>query len=159
MGRFAVTDIERPFAHELFCGTAILTRCLRDAGFHAFGVDLKEARLTALTPAVIRLDLSSQRGVDVILKLCEHPRLLYVHMGPHVALHLVRVRSRSVESTRLLFATPLFPKVSRILNRRPLLTTQGSRQLTLSTRLSLVLPLCCSLVALSLFYRVGFGGF
>merc|ERR1712051_146773 len=69
---------DRPFAIEVFAGSARLTKALRSQGLDAWGVDWKGGKLMAETPAILMLNLTVAAGVQVFRRLLQHPRLVYV---------------------------------------------------------------------------------
>jgi len=77
-----IRDLLRPFALEFFCGSAGLSRSLRDLGWDCYGVDWGGNRLMPQTPAVVKVDLSTPKGEETARKLITHPRLVFVHVAP-----------------------------------------------------------------------------
>ena len=68
-------------ALELCAGSAGLCASLHRVGLEATGVDhTKNSHRPKHT--VVNLDLSRDSGKQVILRVLQHPRLVYVHMGP-----------------------------------------------------------------------------
>ena len=66
---------------ELFCGSAVLTAELKRLGFHAVGVDAPWNKDVPQGP-YIKLDLSQEGAVRVILKLISENRVKVVHLAP-----------------------------------------------------------------------------
>ena len=66
---------------EVFSGTAGLTAAMRQIGMHSsLGVD---AHVTKQVKApVLRLDLTTDHGVQLLWKILDHPRVVAVHLGP-----------------------------------------------------------------------------
>ena len=62
LGNVIISDICTPFAMEVFCGSAVLTRALRNIGFDAFGFDEKGAKLSPVTPAIVYVNLLTAAG-------------------------------------------------------------------------------------------------
>ena len=82
VGTHSFIDNDRPFVVECFCGSGRLTAAFRQHGFDAFGFDFKNTRLQPETPAVIALDLTLPSDQQLLLELCGHPRITYVHFAP-----------------------------------------------------------------------------
>lgn len=74
----SITDL---YAVEVYSGTAGLTAALRRVGLvHSLGVD---AYITKQVKApVVRLDLTTSSGVELLWKILQHPRVAFVHLGP-----------------------------------------------------------------------------
>ena len=77
-----VLTIGRPFALELFCGSARLSRSMRLAGLDAWGVEWSGCRLVHETPAVLHLDLATSVGQRLLWDLLRHPDLVCVTLVP-----------------------------------------------------------------------------
>ena len=71
----------RHFAVEICCGAAGVTAELAQVGFDAVGVDYHKNKHKPIGK-VIKIDLNSKSGIDLLWKLLADPRLAYVHMGP-----------------------------------------------------------------------------
>ena len=71
----------RPLALELCAGHAGYTAALYDHGFEAIGVDWQHNQHDSVIP-VMSVDLSSQTGQDLIMRIIDGGRVKYVHMGP-----------------------------------------------------------------------------
>ena len=72
----------RPFAVEVFCGSGRYTKALRSMGIDAWGIDWKGGRLSAETPALLHLNLTTDADTKTFKHLLRHPMLIYCHMAP-----------------------------------------------------------------------------
>ena len=68
-------------AIEICCGHAGLTAALWNVGFEATGVDWIGNRHRPTVP-IVRADLTTPEGQDLVWKLIEDKKVAYVHMGP-----------------------------------------------------------------------------
>ena len=75
-------DTSRPFALEVCSGSSRLTAALREVGFDAWGIDIKQAKIAPESPAVFHLDLTEPGDQKRFLHLLAHPNLKYVHFAP-----------------------------------------------------------------------------
>ena len=72
----------RPFAVEMFCGSGRYTKSLRALGIDAWGIDWKGGRLTAETPAVLQLNLTTEADVKTFRHLLRAPYACILPCGP-----------------------------------------------------------------------------
>ena len=72
----------RPFALEIFCGSARLTKNLRQAGLDAYGADWRGGRLALESPAVLMFNLTLETDQRALRRLLQHPFLIFVHLAP-----------------------------------------------------------------------------
>ena len=94
-----LNDEASQIAIEICCGHAGLTAALWDAGFEATGIDWGGNRHRPTVP-IIRADLTTPEGQNLVWKLSEDKKTAYVHMGPPCGT-FTRARenpSRSVET-------------------------------------------------------------
>ena len=71
-----------PFCLEIFAGSGRLTACLREVGLDAWGVDHRGGKIAPETPALFFFDLTRTCDLQKVLRLLEHPLLVYVHLAP-----------------------------------------------------------------------------
>ncbi len=103
-------DTGRPFAVESFCGSAGLTRELQRVGFEALGIDWEKCEHVP-RGRVLRLDLSTTHGQQIMQRALLHPRLAYVHFSPPCGT-CSRARERKIKAS-LLAAGVFEPKPLR----------------------------------------------
>ena len=79
--RVSNKSISELYFLEVFSGTGGLTAAVRHLGLqHSLGVD---AHVTKRVKApIIRLDLTSHHGQELLWKVLDHPNLAAVHLGP-----------------------------------------------------------------------------
>ena len=81
-GGFDFSELEGPFCIEIFAGSGRLTAALRNRGLDAFGIDWKGGKIQPETAALLHLDLTIASEVAKLMRLLDHPSLVYVHLAP-----------------------------------------------------------------------------
>ena len=71
-----------PFCIELCAGSGRLTATLRRFGLDAWAVDHKKGKIQSETAATLLLDLADDADTAALLRLIEHPLLIFVAMSP-----------------------------------------------------------------------------
>ena len=71
----------RPLFIEICAGTAMLSRCFKEAGFDSIAIDHSKKRFQPL-PHICNVDLTTSHGWEFLDHLVFHYNVIFVHAAP-----------------------------------------------------------------------------